>query len=160
MRRLPCQPFAWFEAAFPDGADELQWTGKPYYGGHWDIHVVSAGRMFTAQSSVFQHPPGLPYELVARSAYSGQVLWRRPIAKDFGESASLMVATPEQLFLKDGGRVLVLEPETGAKIRRIAATDDQLQQCLWLLVSDASRLISDFRSPRRHPKPRSHRPFP
>ena len=101
---------------------ELQWTGKPYYGGHWDIHVVSAGRMFTAQSSVFQHPTGLPYELVARSAYNGQVLWRRPIAKDFGESASLVVATPERLFLKDGGGVLVLDPETGAEIRRIAAT--------------------------------------
>ena len=74
------------DTAFSGVPCELQWTGKPYYGGHWDIHVVSAGRMFTAQSSVFQHPSGLPYELVARSAYNGQVLWRRPIANDFGEA--------------------------------------------------------------------------
>ena len=101
------------DTAFSGVPCELQWTGKPYCGGHWDIHVVSAGRMFTAQSSVFQHPSGLPYELVARSAYNGQVLWRRPIANDFGESASLMVATPDWLFLKDGGGVLVLNPDEG-----------------------------------------------
>ena len=124
------------DTAFSGLPLELQWTNKPYYGGHWDIHVVSAGRMFTAQSSVFQHPSGLPYELVARSAYNGQVLWRRPIANDFGESASLVVATPDRLFLKDGGGVLVLDPETGAEIRRIAATSSASQRCLWLLVSD------------------------
>ncbi len=124
------------DTAFSGVPCELQWTGKPYYGGHWDIHVVSAGRMFTAQSSVFQHPSGLPYELVARSAYNGQVLWCRPITNDFGESASLVVATPARLFLKDGGGVLVLNPETGAEMRRIAATASPSQQCLWLLVSD------------------------
>lgn len=124
------------DTAFSGVPLELQWTGKPYYGGHWDIHVVSAGRMFTAQSSVFQHPGGLPYELLARGAYNGQLLWRRPIAEDFGESASLVVATPEQLFLKDGGGVLIVNPETGATIRRIAVTADPSQQCLWLLVSD------------------------
>ncbi len=123
------------DKAFGPAPFELQWTGKPYYGGHWDIHVVSAGRMFTAQCSVFQHPR-LPYELVARSAYNGQVLWRRPIAQDFGESASLVVATPQRLFLKDAGAVLVLDPETGAEMRRITVTSDAAQHCLWLLVSD------------------------
>ena len=124
------------DKVFGSAPFELQWTGGPYYGGHWDMHVVCAGRMFTAQSSVFQHPRGLPYELVTRSAYNGQVLWRRPIAQDFGESASLVVATPERLFLKDGGGVLVLDPETGTEIRRIATTSDATQECLWLLVSD------------------------
>ena len=124
------------DKVFGSAPFELQWTAKPYYGGHWDIHVVCAGRMFTAQSSVFQHPRNLPFELVARSAYNGQVLWRRPIAQDFGESASLIVATPERLFLKDGGGVLVLDPETGVEIRRITATSDATQHCLWLLVSD------------------------
>ena len=47
-----------------------------------------------------------------------------------------MVATPDRLFLKDGGGVLVLNPETGAEMRRIAATASPSQQCLWLLVSD------------------------
>ena len=74
------------DKVFGAGPFEMQWTGKPYYGGHWDIHVVSAGRMFTAQSSVFQRPGGLPFEVVARSAYNGSVLWRRPISADFGEA--------------------------------------------------------------------------
>jgi len=114
---------------------ELQWTNKPYLGGNWDIHVISAGRMFSAQSSVFQHPD-LPYELVTRSAYNGQVLWRRPIAQDFGEAASLVIATPEKLYLKDKNKVLVLDPETGKELNQIVAYKDETQQCLLLLLSD------------------------
>jgi len=114
---------------------ELQWTNKPHIAGNWDVHVISAGRMFSAQSSVFQHPD-LPYELVARSAYNGQVLWRRPIAQDFGEAASLVIATPEKLYLKDKNKVLVLDPETGKELNQIVAYKDETQQCLLLLLSD------------------------
>ena len=114
---------------------ELQWTGKPYAAGHWDIHVISAGRMVSAQSSVYQHPD-LPYELVTRSAYNGQVLWRRPIAQDFGEASSLVIATPEKLFLKDKNKVLMLDPETGKELNQIVAYKDETQQCLLLLHAD------------------------
>ena len=113
----------------------LQWTGKPYRAGHWDIHVISAGRMFSAQCSVYQQP-GLPHELVARSAYNGQVLWRRPIEPDFGESQSLIIATPDKFFLKDKNQVLVLDPETGKELDHLVAYADESQQCLLLLQSD------------------------
>ncbi len=114
----------------------MQWTGKPYFEGHWDIHVVSAGRLFSAQASVFQRPDGVPFELVARSAYNGQVLWRRPIAQDLGEASSLLVATPDRVFIKDKNRVLVLDPETGAERGQMLVSPDETRQCLLLLVSD------------------------
>jgi outer membrane protein assembly factor BamB len=113
----------------------LQWTGKPYAGGNWDIHVVSAGRMFTAQSSVYQHGD-LPYELVARSVYNGQVLWRRPIDRDFGESGSYVIARPDMLYLKDKNHVLLLDPETGAEKGRVEASADAAKQCLLLLEAE------------------------
>lgn len=127
------------DTAFIPGAMALQWAGGPYLGGNFDINVASAGRWFIAQSSLQiqpdQPPRDYPCDLVARSLYNGSVLWRRPIAKDFGECASLVVATPDRLFVKDGNGVLVLQPENGAVIRRLAASTDDHQTCLWMLQS-------------------------
>ena len=77
----------------------------------------------------------IPSELVARSLYNAKVLWRRPLSGQFGDMGSLMVATPEQFFLKDGTGVLVLNPETGDQISRIEATKEPLNVS-WLAVSD------------------------
>ena len=94
------------DTAFAAGQLSLQWAGFPFLAGTFEINVASAGRMYIAQSSRHLQPDGppadLPFDLVARSLYNGSVLWRRPIAKDFGECASLVIATPERLFVKDG----------------------------------------------------------
>ncbi len=128
------------DTAFTKGPLALQWTGAPFVGGNWDINVISAGRLFTAQGSSPDGPDNRPldepYELVARNLYNGTVMWTRPIPSDFGESLSLVVATPKQIFLKDAGAVLELQPETGAPIRRFVASQDKSQTCLWLLESN------------------------
>jgi len=124
------------DKAFVSGTYGLQWMSKPYYEGHWDIHVVSAGRLFTAQVDGFYPLNGHCFELLARSLYNGAPLWRRFIHESIGGSASLLIATPTRVFVKDGGGVQVLEPETGAEIRRIVATTDPASTCLWLLLSD------------------------
>ena len=77
----------------------------------------------------------MPSELVARSLYNAKVLWRRPISVRFGDMGSLMVATPERLFLKDGTGVLILNPETGEQISRIEATKEPWNVS-WLAVAD------------------------
>jgi outer membrane protein assembly factor BamB len=128
------------DTAFTRGPLALQWTGAPFIGGNWDINVISAGRLFTAQGSSPDGPDNRPhdepYELVARNLYNGTVMWTRPIPPDFGESLSLVVATPQELFLKDAGAVLELQPETGTPVRRFVASQDNSQTCLWLLESD------------------------
>ncbi len=60
------------DKVFASAPLELQWM-RGYASGLFDTHVVSAGRMFTAQSGEFHRRGGLPYELVTRSAYNGQL---------------------------------------------------------------------------------------
>ena len=128
------------DKAFTGPPLSLQWTGAPFVGGNWDVNVVSDGRLFTAQDSTIVPPDPLPanmpHELLARNLYNGAVMWTRPIALDFGEASSLVIATPQHLFLKDDGAVLDLQPETGALIRRLVATTEKQQTCLWMLESD------------------------
>lgn len=114
----------------------MQWIGKPHYGGQWDAHVVCAGRVFSVMSSSMRGGGDVALQVLARNVYNGQLLWNRPIAKEFGEGASLIVATPERVYLKDGGGVLVLASETGSQLRRISVTDDPARHCIWMILSD------------------------
>jgi len=63
------------------------------------------------------------------------VLWRRPISSRFGDMGSLMVATPERFYLKDGTGVLILNPKTGAHLARIEVTQEP-RNVRWLAVSE------------------------
>jgi len=123
------------DKAFVSGPCALQWYAKPYYEAMWDVHVVSAGRMFSVQT-FGDWLNGHSYELVARSYYNSAVLWRRFIHENVGQSASILIATPNQVFVKDGGGAQALEPETGAEIRRFEATNDNDSTVVWMLYSD------------------------
>jgi hypothetical protein len=116
----------------------LQWWGKPWAeNGHAgpDVHVVSAGRIFSATSNSANDVLA-GGRLIARNVYNGEILWSRPYSKEnFGRYASLLVATPRRVFFKEDNRVLVLDPETGAEMRRVTATDEK-RDCIWLAVSD------------------------
>jgi len=105
--------------------------------------VISAGRIFMATCSMYWNPwshanmihPQQPYEIEARNLYNGKILWRRPISARFGDMSSLMAATPDRLYVKEDAGILVLNPETGAEISRIAVTKDP-QAVRWLVLSD------------------------
>jgi len=112
----------------------LQWMGGPYWAGKFDVHVASAGRVFSAQSTIYWRNGALPHVLRARSLYNGAVLWERPVAVDFGDIGSLMVATVERLYLKDGGGGVVLKAETGEEMLRLGKKEDG--DCKWLMLSD------------------------
>jgi hypothetical protein len=77
----------------------------------------------------------IPSELVARSLYNARVLWRRPISARFGDMGSLLVATPDKLYVKEGTGVLILDPETGAETGRIEVTNEP-RNVRWLAISD------------------------
>ena len=131
------------DTAFSGNRYQLQWHDYPIEGERNYTVVASAGRLFVATCSMYtagsgQHAwlrPQCPYELEARSLYNAKALWRRPISAYFGDMGSLVVATPDRLYVKDGDGVLVLDPETGAERRRLAVTAAP-RAVRWLALSD------------------------
>ena len=129
------------DTAFRGTRYQLQWHDMPMQGERNYTMVASAGRLFIAACSMFWpnvHTwvrPQQPFELEARSLYNAKVLWRRPISARFGDMGSLLVAMPDRLYVKDGAGVLVLNPETGAELSRMAVTKEP-QAVRWLCLSD------------------------
>ena len=97
----------------------IQWTGKPYFDGKFDIAVAAGGRLFRANATLAIDRTKTD-GIIARSAYNGMFLWKRKTADDFGTFGSLIVATPEVVYVKDGNGVLCLDAETGAVRKRFA----------------------------------------
>jgi len=54
----------------------------------------------------------------------------------FWTFGSLIVATPEVVYIKDGNGVLCLDAETGSAIKRFALSDDPQTECRWLTLQD------------------------
>ena len=57
-------------------------------------------------------------------------------ADDFGTFGSLIVATPEVVYVKDGSGVLCLDAETGAELNRFSLSTDPQIECRWLTLQD------------------------
>ena len=74
--------------------------------------------------------------IIARSAYNGHVLWKRKTADDFGTFGSLLVATPDVVYVKDGNGVLCLDAETGTERKRFSLSRDPQIECRWLMLQD------------------------
>ena len=74
----------------------IQWTAKPYYDGKFDIAVAAGGRLFRANVTLAVDNTRTD-GIIARSAYNGNVLWKRKTADDFGTFGSLIVATPARM---------------------------------------------------------------
>ena len=94
-----------------------QWLGKPYYDLRYHAtHLIAGGRVFAigcdAQGS-------LNTGFWARSAYNGQILWRRDLPTNIFTGVSPMIATPDAVYVMDGATVMVLDPETGVLTNRI-----------------------------------------
>ena len=113
----------------------IQWTAKPYYDGKFDIAVAAGGRLFRANVTLAVDRTKTD-GIIARSAYNGSVLWKRKTADDFGTFGSLIVATPEVVYVKDGNGVLCLDAETGTERKRFSLSDDPQIECRWLMLQD------------------------
>ena len=128
------------DTAFSGSSYQMQWHDMPMQGDRNYTIIASAGRLFVASCSLYDFSHNLlrpqhPYELTARSLYNAKVLWRRPISAQFGDMGSLLVATPDRLYAKEGADVLILNPETGAETGRIHAAKDPLV-VRWITLSD------------------------
>jgi outer membrane protein assembly factor BamB len=129
------------DTAFIGSRYQLQWHDMPMQGERNYTMVASAGRLFVAACSMYFGPihswvrPQQPFELEARGLYNAKLLWRRPISARFGDMGSLLAATPDRLYAKDGAGVLVLDPESGAELGRIAVAAEP-RTVRWLVLSD------------------------
>ncbi len=127
----------------------LQWFSDPLWGkhhegaGHAQLAMVSAGGRFF---SIEDHTPssffGLSadWRLIARDAFNGVVLWRRPLSDFFmttwnlkgwgwgtgGPVKRLLVATANQVFLplSTHAPLSALDAATGEVLRTYPQTED------------------------------------
>ena len=126
----------------------LQWASKPYYDGKFDMAVAAGGRLFRANATLAVG--GTTTDgITARSAYNGGVLWKRKTADDFGTFGSLIVATAEVVYLKDGSGVLCLDAETGTERKRFSLSDDPQTECKWLALQDGVLVTVIGRRPKQ-----------
>jgi outer membrane protein assembly factor BamB len=129
------------DTAFAGKSYQMQWHDLPIQGDRNYTLVASAGRLFVATCSVYWGTvhtwwrPQHPYEIEARGLYNAKILWRRPISSRFGDMGSLLVATPDRLYAKDGTGVLVLDAETGQELSRVEVTHEP-QAVRWIALSD------------------------
>ncbi len=138
------------DTVFRAGTCSLQCYDKPNVVDKWGTVVASAGRYFRVPGS-FEHTSPYADALVVRSVYNGQILWQRPLEKQFGRNDSLLVATPQRVYLKHNNGVLILDPETGRELRRIVAADER-HAVRWLLLCDGVLVTLTGDPQRRGPR--------
>ncbi|OGF46235.1 MAG: hypothetical protein A2231_09695 [Candidatus Firestonebacteria bacterium RIFOXYA2_FULL_40_8] len=113
-----------------------QWLGKPYLESNFDTNIVASGRIFTARTSMLFRIKNLPSELVARSAYNGQILWKKDMPKDYGIISPQICANAEYCFIFDGGSALILDAETGKEVKKVSFNGSSEMRCKWMAVKD------------------------
>jgi outer membrane protein assembly factor BamB len=90
---------------------------KPYRQDHGTL-VTSGGRMYAAFPDI-NSAATAKQVLKAYSIYNGELLWTRDITSDgLGTlSGDVMTASPDYVYLKQGGALLQLDGKTGAVVR-------------------------------------------
>jgi len=117
-----------------------QFLALPYYSTMPSISVIAGGRMFRAAGHMAIHEREERYlnTLYATNVYNGALLWTRPLPTGFLVHRSLMLATPEGLYLMEPKQCLLLDPETGAEKESIVlpqqANGDEYWQ--WMALKD------------------------
>ncbi len=139
----------------------LQWIGGPRWSRHHDrmasmsALVTSGGRMFYIMDEGSRVSIQLPpkWMLVARDAFSGVILWKRPIGKWHShlwplksgptQLARRLIATPDRVYvtLDINGPLVALDAATGKTLATYAdtkATEEviRVEGTLLALVSD------------------------
>ena len=113
----------------------IQWTAKPYYDGKFDIVVAAGGRLFRANATLAVDNTKRPTGSPPAAPITDSVLWKRKTADDFGTFGSLIVATPEVVYVKDGNGVLP-RCRDGRGVERFSLSDDPQSECRWLMLQD------------------------
>ncbi len=110
----------------------LKWKAGPLWCRSHDGVASSVGLVLSAKGRLFSlidegliGQPGLPsfWTLVARDAFNGTLLWKKPVRGRLGQKS--LVARGERLYLTAGNRgaITVLDAATGETIGSWAGTE-------------------------------------
>jgi outer membrane protein assembly factor BamB len=145
----------------------LQWIGSPRYSRHHD-HMSAASAMVSAGGRlfyIFDHASPMSiqlpsqWELVARDAFNGTVLWRRPIEAWHTQMFKLksgpaqltrrLVAAGNRVYATLGleSPVTLLDAATGKTVRTYAGTEKTEE----IILSDGTLFLLINDSPLRQP---------
>jgi len=152
--------------------EHLQWVGGPRWGRHHD-HMASTSAMVSAGNRVFYiFDEGstasimLParWHLIARDAFNGVVLWKRPLPKWWthfmplksgpAQLPRLLVATSEHLYVTLGLRepISKLDGATGKTLQTYEGTENT-----WEIVFNDGLLYAVTGSPREREEEESRK---
>jgi len=148
----------------------LRWVADPKYSRHHDevlatsAMVSGGGRLFSivdeSPPSTFHPYIGGKFFLIARDAFNGKLLWKKPIRdwgwKSWGRRQNVRFAQPIQLpkrIVVDGDRlyvtmgfnapVSILDAPTGSTIKTLKGTDYADE----LLLSDGKLILAVHEKP-------------
>lgn len=149
--------------------ERLQWVGSPRWSRHHDrmasmsALVSSQGRMFYIMDEGSRISIELPsdWRLIARDAFNGTILWKRPIAKWHDQMwplksgptqlARRLVADRDTVYLTMGlhAPVSQLDAATGATLREFAGTESTEELILdhgvlFLLINRGAAELDEF----------------
>ena len=98
-----------------------QFMAGPLYIGMPSITTAAGGRTFLAIGHISHHEREWEtlHRLIARNGYNGTVLWERKLPDGYMVHRSAFIATPDQFFMIDGHRSLILDPATGDEIGEV-----------------------------------------
>jgi len=143
--------------------EHLQWVGGPRWGRHHD-HMASTSAMVSAGGRIYYiFDEGMTasimlpsrWKLIARDAFSGVVLWKRPVPQWYtrfaplksgpAQLARLLVATADHVYVTMGLRqpVSQLDGATGKTLQTYAGTENT-----WEILVDGGTLYAVTGSPR------------
>ena len=129
-----------------------QWVAGPLWSRHHDhlasMHamVSSSGKLIYvfdegSTSSVVLPPK---WKLIARDAFNGTILWKRPLPEGFMIHRNTMIATEDALYLGDHQSCKVIDGETGFLPTDAASWE----QALRALLDDPERAAAMGRAGR------------
>ncbi len=92
-----------------------QYLAHPFYIAMPSITTAAGGRTFLAIGHITHHQRewDTMFRLIASNGYNGTVLWERKLPEGYLVHRSAFIATDDAFYMIDGGRALVLDPETG-----------------------------------------------
>ncbi|MBI5723214.1 MAG: methyltransferase domain-containing protein [Planctomycetes bacterium] len=123
---------------------QLGWISRPFNDptrGDISGRVAAHGRVFVISPSCTNYSynntrtPLRPAELVVRSAYNGQIFWKRELSKSFRAWRSTLIAAGDFVYLADGASVFCLDAATGKETGMIDfGTSDSIVK--WMGLND------------------------
>ena len=110
-----------------------QFLAEPLFCPMPEISAAAGGRVFRAFGHIAHKKNQNPMlnTLICANAFTGAILWKRPLSEDFMIHRNTMIATPETLFLADDRSCKLIDVATGEVRDEIVVPDGIADGPVW-----------------------------